>query len=214
MRNIRLDILVIIALVSAGLGAFITRDANNFGESSALADPHLTKVVERLNNHLERLEKNIALLVDSMNRRVDSPVFDASLQNKLLQTVTLAVQEAISTDHILHSLQTEVINDPTNILTSPESRTPEQRAAAESPKMVIVNPTHEQNQIFENLKRRLNDPVFLSSLSFAELIQMEEMKTIPEPLQQVILSRAIAKFNNGEIDEQTFLHGTPTAPDW
>lgn len=73
------------------------------------------------------------------------------------------------------------------------------------PDLVMVDPTAEQNQTFEELKDLLDQPRYLESLNLDTLAKSEELTSLPKPLQMVLLSKAIQKFNNGEVDRLTFL---------
>ena len=75
-------------------------------------------------------------------------------------------------------------------------------------KVITVSPTIEQNTVFENLKLRLSDPYFTQNLSMQGLIEMDEMKQLPQALQYVIMSKAVARYNNGEIDRNIFFSTT------
>lgn len=74
------------------------------------------------------------------------------------------------------------------------------------PKMIIVNPTHKQNETYGVLKAKLEDPYFLSTLNINDLASMPELQTLPEVMQLSIMSKAITKFNNGEIDKDVFMN--------
>lgn len=73
--------------------------------------------------------------------------------------------------------------------------------------MDAVKLTPEQGAFFENMKQRLDNPAFVSTMNMSELTKMEEMKALPDPLRQALLAKAIEKYNRGEVDEKTFLSG-------
>lgn len=75
----------------------------------------------------------------------------------------------------------------------------------EMPKMVMVDPTPQQNQVFEELKSLLDQPRYIESLNLDTLSKNEDLASLPKALQMVIISKAIEKFNKGEVDKNTFL---------
>lgn len=75
-----------------------------------------------------------------------------------------------------------------------------------------THPTPDQSAFFEKMKQRFDDPTFVSTLNLSELARMKEMKSLPAPMQKVLLAKAIQKYNRGEVDERTFLSGMPGYP--
>ena len=95
--------------------------------------------------------------------------------------------------------------DTTPLATAPDAPTTVASSGElPRPQVLMVNPTPEQNAIFEGLKQRFDDPAFVATLNLAELSQMEEVKALPSLLQKVILSKALAKLDRGEVDKTTF----------
>lgn len=73
------------------------------------------------------------------------------------------------------------------------------------PDLVMVDPSAEQNKTFEYLKDLLDQPHYIESLKLDTLANSEDVTSLPKPLQMVIISKAIEKYNNGEVDRMTFL---------
>jgi hypothetical protein len=94
-------------------------------------------------------------------------------------------------------------------VTSDES--PPTPGASSRPRMIIVNPTPEQNARYESLKQRFDDPSFVKTLNLSELSQMEEMKGLPGPMQQMILSQAMERYNRGEVADKKAFFSIPGA---
>ena len=45
-----------------------------------------------------------------------------------------------------------------------------------------------------------------------ELTKMGPMQSLPDPLRQALIAKALEKYNRGEVDEQTFLAGMKGYP--
>ena len=83
--------------------------------------------------------------------------------------------------------------------------TPADSESLMMPDMVMVNPTEQQNKLFEELKNSLDQPLYIQNLNLDALVKSEDMLSLPKPLQMVIVSKAIKRFNDGEVDRMTFL---------
>lgn len=83
-------------------------------------------------------------------------------------------------------------------------------AHANRPRVAFVNPTPEQNEQFESLNASLEDPDFLANLNLQEFSRSSSLQSLPEPLRQALIQKAIAQYNNGLIDLDAFLG--PNAP--
>ena len=68
----------------------------------------------------------------------------------------------------------------------------------------MVNPTPAQQAVYDGMMLRFDDPSFVKTLTLAKLSQMEELKMLPRPLVMVIFSKALEKYNNGEVDKNSF----------
>jgi hypothetical protein len=68
----------------------------------------------------------------------------------------------------------------------------------------VVNPTPEQNKIFDDLVVQMDDVLFVENLTMKHLLEMDEMKKLPIELQYVILDKAITKYNAGLINREGF----------
>lgn len=75
------------------------------------------------------------------------------------------------------------------------------------PRLLVVDPTPEQQEIYDRFDKRLDDPAYLQTLNIEDLLGSAEFKAMPEPLQKLVLNKAADKFNRGEIDRETFLRG-------
>ena len=72
--------------------------------------------------------------------------------------------------------------------------------------------TTEQKTFVENIQLRFNDPSFVRTLNLSELTKMGPMQSLPDPLRQALIAKALEKYNRGEVDEQTFLAGMKGYP--
>ncbi len=75
------------------------------------------------------------------------------------------------------------------------------------PTITMVSPTPEQQAVYDNVMQRFDDPSFVRTLTMANLTHMEELSTLPQPLVMLILSKALEKYNNGEVDRSKFFPG-------
>lgn len=73
------------------------------------------------------------------------------------------------------------------------------------PRILITSPTPEENENYEVLSAQLDDPVFLSSLNLQTFSASARLLALPEALQMVLIHKAIARYNSGGIDPETFL---------
>ncbi len=80
------------------------------------------------------------------------------------------------------------------------------KSLQERPPMVVVNPTPEQNETFQTLKIQLDDPSYVSSLNLQTFSQSPEIANLPEPLQLVLITKAIKQYNEGNITKEVFLN--------
>lgn len=78
--------------------------------------------------------------------------------------------------------------------------------------VIFASPTPEQNAAFEDLKARLEDPLYLSALNLQAFSASLELQSLPEGLQLVLIQRAIDKYNSGYISGDVFL-GFPQVTD-
>lgn len=84
------------------------------------------------------------------------------------------------------------------------------RPDAPRPRVTFVNPSAEENEAFETLYAQLDDPDFLAKLSLKDFARSSRLQTLPEPLRQAVIQKAITQYNNGMIAPETFLG--PDAP--
>ena len=173
-------------IAAAGLSALAT------GYALRSADMPLTPAAQNtaLLEKFDRLQESI----DSLNNGFKS--IDASL-NRLASATPVISQAADAATGAPGEAPPEA------------HATPAPGASAASPrsKMIIVNPTPEQSAYFETMKQRLNDPSYVKSMSLAEL-DNNDLKALPPAMRQAILLLAVQKFNNGEVDKETFLPKT------
>lgn len=81
---------------------------------------------------------------------------------------------------------------------------PERLGFSNQPRILISSATAEEQETFLTLKRQINDPEFLSSLSLEKLVSMSTFRSLPSELRLVILGKAVEKYNSGEIASDVF----------
>lgn len=78
-----------------------------------------------------------------------------------------------------------------------------------SPRLLRSSATPEQEASFRALKSRLDDPLFLQNLSLEKLQALHEFQSLPGELQLVLLSKAVDRYNSGEIPPDIFSQPQP-----
>lgn len=73
--------------------------------------------------------------------------------------------------------------------------------------ILLVDPTPEQQALYEAFDKRLDDPEYLRTLSMKDLLESEELNLIPDALRRLIISKAVAKVNEGTISLDAFIQG-------
>ncbi len=84
---------------------------------------------------------------------------------------------------------------------------PPGRDQAHPADILLVDPTPEQQALYEAFDKRLDDPEYLRTLSMKDLLESEELNLIPDALRRLIISKAVAKVNEGTINLETFIQG-------
>lgn len=194
---LRLPIFPSILLV-AGLSALMATYALQSGNTitRSISDPHdqeLAQELDQLRTSMNSLTTGITRLDSKLDKLAATQAAGASRHHRADDAQPALTVLDYSSDSITPLAEGA---STTGIGGSPKI-----------PKIIMVDPTPEQNEAFERLKERFNDPSFVKTLNLAELNKMDEMKSLPGPLQQVILGKAFEKLNRGEVDENTFLSG-------
>jgi len=152
---------------------------------------------------MERLNQRINARLDHVENRVVIQASKISAQPYVAETDVLVTSEdppERDFEMVEREVDKYVDEDadsayPVNIL--PETL----------PAMITVRPTPEQNNNYQLLKEQLNDPFIISNLSLSELMNRPEFLSLPAPMRDSIVSRAIEKFNGGEVEKDVFLNG-------
>ena len=189
----RLSVLVA-AIGVAVLSALATSYALHSGSSVTVSAREKTMLQE-----IDRLHQTIENMTADLNRINLTP--DRSIGATPVVNVA-APKRGVT--------QTAAVPKASNTVTSTEL--PSTSSESNRPRILMVNPTPEQSAIFEGLKQRFDDPLFVRNLNLADLSQMEEMKALPSLLQKAILSKALKKFDLGEVDKSTFYAHKPSQP--
>lgn len=124
--------------------------------------------------------------------------------NTLLEIAQNTSVQPTSSDRNYYTLSSNLETQPGEDY-PPQRPHDEKHDGAQHPKAVIVNPTSEQNENYEVLKAQLDDPSFLLRLSLPEFASREDLKSLPEPMQRILLNKAVDQFNRGYISKDVFL---------
>jgi len=69
---------------------------------------------------------------------------------------------------------------------------------------IFVNISPIEREIFQVIQTRLDDPSFYSTVNLNEFTNSDELQSLPETLQLILLSKALRLYNQGYIDHETF----------
>jgi len=190
MRCFRLSL--VIAVVSSALTWSFTTALNT--KSDQIQD--LTRQISVLTVQVDAMHSSLASspTTDSNNQLSNAGVDKILNQTDSSQPVWISdASENQSVEQVME--QTKTIGPPNA-----------DNSLATRPGMIMVNPTFEQNETYEVLKAQLEDPYFISTLNISDLANSPELQTLPEVMRLSILSKAISKFNNGEVSRDTFMN--------
>jgi len=154
----------------------------------------------------DQLMKVIKLLqfqVDTLNEGV----LQSDLNYKMMLARLSSVEKKMSAESSLAPEDFEEMSE--NAVTPDVTDSKDFLKAIQNKNTVVsVHPTEEQNRIFYDLKSSLDDPNYVQGISMQKLINTDEMKLLPQVLQYVILSKAVERYNNGEIARDVFYSTT------
>lgn len=215
MKHTSTVVLAVVVLFSAASVAMLVGKSSGRSEGgqAASVNRQVMDAIQRLDGRLQQLETDVSSLNVRVSQSANGSAASVEMQNRLEQMVSQAVADALPEARFSTGPEPAAgapISDPVEPR-APVSGSGMSGAASQSPSMIMVSPTPEQNQIFEDLKRRLDEPDFWHGMTFSGLVELDEMKAIPDALQKVIISKAIGKLNRGEVDKGAFLQGIPLA---
>ena len=140
------------------------------------------------------------LIMMTMNQKITHNTTESVNHKQLTNEITLLRKNIKSLQN-----QLAVTERQPAIATAMNNSMPAEIQYSAEPDLVMVNPTLEQNTTFEHLKDLLDQPRYIETLKLDTLANSEAVTSLPKPLQMVIISKAIEKYNNGEVERMTFL---------
>jgi len=149
----------------------------------------------RTTSELQLIQTRISVLAEQ--------VAQANATLTILSQTTQTQRSEVSTgdSYSFYPEQESQINGGRSPQLAPDERLEETKR----PKVLMVNPTPEQQQSYEELKIQLDDLNFISNLNLQEFSSLPEIQRLPKPLKIVLISKAIEQYNRGNISRDTFL---------
>lgn len=158
-------------------------------DSTQIDNEKILKAIKKINNNVNKLSNRIDHVFVEVKGHADAKTDQNISANESVE------QKALLDDYI-------EITDFDSVIDASLPRGVD--SLKDRPPMVMVNPTLEQNEVFQMLKARLDDPTYLSTLSLLELSQAEDLVKLPKALQLVLISKAIKQYNNGAVSKEVF----------
>ncbi len=73
------------------------------------------------------------------------------------------------------------------------------------PQSINVDMSPEQHETFLVLDAKFADPLYVSTLSLAELSDSAELQSLPDILKIALITKAVAHYNQGHVSTEVFL---------
>ena len=174
----------------AGFGAMMFKD-------SASSNSHSTSDQAKINKQLLNAIATLTENLQQVNQQLSNAGAHLDGSSNAIKDTTANNINNINSGH-------PPLEDDRMAISVPK---PTQDFSKGAPDMIIINPTPEQNLVYEGLKSQLDDPSYLQNLSLMELKSLPEMQQLDGTMQMLILNKAVAKYNSGEISRDAFLAG-------
>jgi len=190
-----MKLLSLVAITALGTALAITSILKISPHEKPLADSHpqnleLASALDDIVAEMRESNRNITQLQQQM----------AQIEDHLQNTGnTEGIENSAATGRLSGLEHANTQNEISPI------KVPEYLGEAGPNKVMVVNPTPQQNELYEALKQRLNDPSFTGNLTLAQLNNLPELQSLPGPMRFMIIGKAIEKYNRGEIVSPNFL---------